>query len=1020
MNRTLFSLLFGAVALVLAGCGASVDGGDGVFTPNADIQVGISVASGDGTPGTNMTYTVIVTNAGPRDVTGIAVASVLDDDGLISSDAEWTCAAPLEGSCSDASGFGDLSANVDLPHETAASFTIVATVGYSAGGTTGLSASAGEDPDWPDPDLTNNVAEIETAIGQAAPLADFNDEIIYWALTDRFSNGDAANDNLPGYRPGDAAQPGDPGLWHGGDFAGFKAKIEEGYFQSMGFTALWISPVVFQVPQFFSTTAYHGYWAEDFSQIESHFGTLEELQDLVGTAHANGLKIILDVVVNHYGYDAQLVNQEPDWFRLGAPGCDGTNDFDCSIAGLPDLVHEDPEVKQLVRDNVANLLAQVGVDGIRWDAAKHVNTSIWGDLVSSGAPADRSTLWSVGEVFDGRTTRMAHYLDRVGMPSVFDFPLYGALDQAIASRSAGTDAIGAVFAADTEISDATRLTTFVDNHDVDRFVTRAIAGGAGATQALERLDAAVSLIYGARGIPQIYYGTEIGLQGTAAGNLNRADMEFALCAVEDQGLDNTEAYGATIYVRGTFNGWANPPPPGASFTNFGGGVYKARFRAVAGDQDFKVATADWSTEFTVDGAMPLDAPTTLQPGGGLGNTTVAIPADGCYDFTLDTTVAGAPVLTITRVKDGCGISDPGLDNSAAYGDPIFARGSFNGWADPPPDSALFYQVTPTNYQAEFTIGEADHEFKVAKADWSVEFTNDQTTVTLGDPIILEPGGGKGNTKITIEDGGCYNFDLDVTNLNSPVIVVSKVETAGSATDGRERLAALGAARSAYPALQRGDQAMLYDPSAACEPAETGNDPAEAFGTTMFARGSFNGWADPAPAGDAFANRGNGVYEARVLMTAASHEYKVAAGDWSIERAYTDGETPLDTTVTMTTPAANGQITITEDGCYGWTMDASDTDSPALTVTQLYAGTPTDVLAFSRTLAGEATVVVVLNNDDEDVDLSTLPGGGIPLNGAFADGAQLVEITGEAHGLSAAGGNLVGTIPARTTYLFSDQ
>jgi hypothetical protein len=123
---------------------------------------------------------------------------------------------------------------------------------------------------------------------------------------------------------------------------------------------------------------------------------------------------------------------------------------------------------------------------------------------------------------------------------------------------------------------------------------------------------------------------------------------------------------------------------------------------------------------------------------------------------------------------------------------------------------------------------------------------------------------------------------------------------------------------------------------------------------------------------------------------------------------------------MTTPAANGQITITEDGCYGWTMDASDTDSPALTVTQLYAGTPTDVLAFSRTLAGEATVVVVLNNDDEDVDLSTLPGGGIPLNGAFADGAQLVEITGEAHGLSAAGGNLVGTIPARTTYLFSDQ
>ena len=108
--------------------------------------------------------------------------------------------------------------------------------------------------------------------------------------------------------------------------------------------------------------------------------------------------------------------------------------------------------------------------------------------------------------------------------------------------------------------------------------------------------------------------------------------------------------------------------------------------------------------------------------------------------------------------------------------------------------------------------------------------------------------------------------------------------------------------------------------------------------------------------------------------------------------------------------------LAEAGCYAWTMDAADTDAPTLEVSQLFAGTGTDVLAFQRDLAGESSVVVVLNNEDNDVELSSL-NGGLSVGGTFADGA-VIEITGADNNLSVAGGRLIGTVPARTTYLVS--
>lgn len=208
---------------------------------------------------------------------------------------------------------------------------------------------------------------------------DWRDDAIYFALTDRFQNGNPANDNGANRNAGDRADRTNPLAWHGGDFAGLKAKIEEGYFKRMGFTAIWISPVVVQVPAIEAGSGphqgrpfagYHGYWAEDFFKVDPHFGALDEYKDLIRTAHRNDLKILQDVVVNHAGYGAKLVTEKPDWFRTGEE-C-GEDDVTTCLAGLPDFRQEVPEVTRYLNDFVSYWQRETGIDGLRIDTMKHV------------------------------------------------------------------------------------------------------------------------------------------------------------------------------------------------------------------------------------------------------------------------------------------------------------------------------------------------------------------------------------------------------------------------------------------------------------------------------------------------------------------------------------------------------------------------------------------------------------------------------------------------------------------------
>src|SRR5437868_7629339 len=185
------------------------------------------------------------------------------------------------------------------------------------GGTATVSAS-GTVILTPDP---NGVVLLEKDGAQPTPF-NWADATVYFVITDRFFNGDASNDAGYPARTKDGAQ--EVGTWHGGDLKGLTAKLD--YIRDLGATAIWISPAVEQVHGWvaggngdFKYFGYHGYWALDFTRLDANFGTADDMQAFVDGAHQRGIRVLLDVVLNHPGYATgdDLVSYLPEVFKDG-------------------------------------------------------------------------------------------------------------------------------------------------------------------------------------------------------------------------------------------------------------------------------------------------------------------------------------------------------------------------------------------------------------------------------------------------------------------------------------------------------------------------------------------------------------------------------------------------------------------------------------------------------------------------------------------------------------------------------
>lgn len=391
------------------------------------------------------------------------------------------------------------------------------------------------------------------------------DDIIYFIITDRFANGDAENDF--------DLDMNNPKGYHGGDFQGIIDRIP--YLQNLGVTALWITPVMEQwhMPQH-GAWGYHGYWPYNFEKVDPHLyspkpgipaGSKRYLKELVDQLHAAGMKVILDMVVNHAAYEHPALSGDtstplrPHWFNQPR-GEQEIGDIGSWVTGLPDLKQDEPEVADYFTSVVADWIEETGVDCIRMDTAKNVESLFWQyykTTVKSKFP-DVSLL---GEVLDYNIDHISAYQRYFAFDSLFDFPSQLAIED-IFVRGASFTRLTSPFSnlkqggsgvlnQDLMYTNSNRLVTLLDNHDLSgRFFTRALeASGGERGWAVHTLKLALTLLLTTRGIPQIYYGTELGLEGSGNEHDTRRDMPWHLVGNGLEPDNETEARGIFEHTK---------------------------------------------------------------------------------------------------------------------------------------------------------------------------------------------------------------------------------------------------------------------------------------------------------------------------------------------------------------------------------------------------------------------------------------------------------------------------------------
>jgi alpha-amylase len=357
----------------------------------------------------------------------------------------------------------------------------------------------------------------------------WKNENIYFLITDRFSNGSAENDfdvDISSMK-----------FYHGGDFQGLRKRLD--YIEGLGMKTVWITPPMDnRNVDFYGGWGYHGYWIRDFFQCDEHLGTMSDLRLLSSEMHSRGMKLILDMVVNHMEWDAPLVARS-EFFHSSVDIQDWNDQFQLEnrqMGGLPDLNQENREVMNYLIGMACHWIRESDCDGIRFDTVRHVPISFWkrylGVVRRYAQSLGKKNFFLLGEVLSGSPEYLAEY-DRSGFDSLFDYPLYYAMNRVFAGGGSFFN-ISRVLDRDHLYRDAGMLTTFIDNHDVPRFISAAghdegRMGGSDESAdnqlSLESMKWALTFLFLVRGIPSIYYGTELPISGVSDED-GRKDMQF--------------------------------------------------------------------------------------------------------------------------------------------------------------------------------------------------------------------------------------------------------------------------------------------------------------------------------------------------------------------------------------------------------------------------------------------------------------------------------------------------------------
>lgn len=366
-------------------------------------------------------------------------------------------------------------------------------------------------------------------------------DVMYLITPDRFANADSSNDNLEDVK---VDRP-KPNARHGGDLRGIINKLD--YIQDLGFTTIWLNPVL---ENKMPGGSYHGYAITDFYQVDPRFGSNEEYVELVDKAHAKGMKVVMDMIFNHCGSSHWWMKDLPcsDWLNNQSEFVQTTH-FKWTIMdvhapqsekdllvkgwftrGMPDLNQQNRHLARYLIQNSIWWIEYARIDGIRQDTHPYADYNFmaeWCQEVEREYPdfnivgeawyprGSASAWWQAGSPINDKDSHLKTVMD-------FDltFTCQKAFNEVCSSQEgseAGLFKIYEVIAQDFLFPDPNNILIFLDNHDLSRFSQKGESD-------LRRYKQAIAFLLTTRGIPQIYYGTEILMNGNKSegdGNIRK-------------------------------------------------------------------------------------------------------------------------------------------------------------------------------------------------------------------------------------------------------------------------------------------------------------------------------------------------------------------------------------------------------------------------------------------------------------------------------------------------------------------
>ena len=381
---------------------------------------------------------------------------------------------------------------------------------------------------------------------------DWDEAVIYFAVTDRFFDGDAENNNAYGVGDYNIGEKGGSS-YHGGDFAGLNQKLD--YLKDLGVNTIWITPIVENITEDqhdnetdTATYGYHGYWASDFTKLNKHLGTEQQFKALLDAAHSKGMKIMVDVVLNHAGYGTE------DYFNRILTDADGNSismirDSNNTISGddkydslsdLPDFVTENKAVTDQLVAWQTEWMSKYNIDYYRVDTVKHVETTTWAAFKNSLTKVNPD-FKMIGEYSGAGYANNAGELGTGTMDALLDFDFNDFAQNFVTGNISSVE--NSLQKRNNAINNTSVMGSFLSSHDEDTLQYKLVnESKISEEEAYNLMKVAATLQITAKGQPVLYYGEEIG-QGGANNwpyQTNRRDFDWT--ELEKQKADSNSIY----------------------------------------------------------------------------------------------------------------------------------------------------------------------------------------------------------------------------------------------------------------------------------------------------------------------------------------------------------------------------------------------------------------------------------------------------------------------------------------------